>query len=961
MADHLYKFGPYVLNPQNRVLRRQNDVIALTAREFDTLLAIVRRLGNPIDKSELLQEIWPENPGAHESNVTTQVRAIRKKVGKDQSGEHYIRNISNRGYFISGVSALDEEENGASEKPSHEQHPAPSSTSPFKLKLKWLIAGITVAALAAAYFIWSVEEHRKVVRLAVAVLPFRAYPDDPASRNLADVVSEMVRTELGAARNIRVVSGEEVARAAANLSLAPNVGPSKAALDRIHDFLDNQYFVIGSVTRINQPPEIRLDVKIEAVGTGEVLGSDSFTASESSLFDLVARSGVLLRTRFGVRELSLSEAASVRGEFPANMDAAKLFVSGLAALHAFEPLQAREYLETAAERDSHSAVIFAALAEAWSALGYEARARTAGRKAFDLSGNLSRENQLSIEGRYREFAKEWPRCIEVYRALWTYFPDDLDYGLRLARSQIAAGNGSEANGTLSEMRKLAAPYRDDPRIDMVQAEAAENRGDYQEEIDAAESAVRKGLRRGNRWLVARAQLRLCWALDYLAKDGQRQQAQRLAEEAEQTLKNLGDKGGQALAVKNIADVVDDGGNHVAAVPIYQRAVAAFLEVGSKTGAAVSLNNMAYALKDQGDLAGAQVGFQRSAAMCRELGDKGREAQALNGLAGILYRQGQLAEAQQIYEEALARFRDSDQQDRAATVLNNLAGVLKDEGRLPEAEKRFEEALGVATSKKNQTAIARALGNLGDLALLRGELTAAQQYFERQLKIGDEIHEQKQRGYALYGLGFVLWERGDSEHANERLRQAFKVRQEAGERDLLLETRLGQADIATRNPTTDVLAEARQLADDFHKEERPDQQALADAFLIRAAVGLTPTNLQVSRDAAVELKKLRPHIQDYSIQLAVRSSLGQFNAAIGNAKSANEDLRSVIRDAAAGSYTVYELESMLLLSQLETGPGDRVRLLEEVYRRASLKGLGRIAQEAMSLIPAPPRGPARSAK
>ena len=51
---------------------------------------------------------------------------------------------------------------------------------------------------------------------------------------------------------------------------------------------------------------------------------------------------------------------------------------------------------------------------------------------LDLSKSLPQEERLLIEGRYRETIEDWPKAAEIYRSLWGLFPDNLDYGLRLA-------------------------------------------------------------------------------------------------------------------------------------------------------------------------------------------------------------------------------------------------------------------------------------------------------------------------------------------------------------------------------------------------------------------------------------------------------------------------------------------------------------------------------------------------
>ena len=64
---------------------------------------------------------------------------------------------------------------------------------------------------------------------------------------------------------------------------------------------------------------------------------------------------------------------------------------------------------------------------------------TRGRKSkpgrpTNWSTNLSREERLVVEGRYREIDHEYDKAIEIYRTLFMLFPDNLDYGLKLARS-----------------------------------------------------------------------------------------------------------------------------------------------------------------------------------------------------------------------------------------------------------------------------------------------------------------------------------------------------------------------------------------------------------------------------------------------------------------------------------------------------------------------------------------------
>src|SRR5581483_8347674 len=120
-----------------------------------------------------------------------------------------------------------------------------------------------------------------------------------------------------------------------------------------------------------------------------------------------------LRQKLGIGSLSESDVSTLRASVPANPEAARLYAEGLAKLRVFENIDARDLLQRAVLRDPKHAPTHAALASAWSQLGYDAKAQGEAKQALDLSTNLSREERLSVEGRYHEFMLEWPKGSEV--------------------------------------------------------------------------------------------------------------------------------------------------------------------------------------------------------------------------------------------------------------------------------------------------------------------------------------------------------------------------------------------------------------------------------------------------------------------------------------------------------------------------------------------------------------------
>src|SRR5437870_5392522 len=87
------------------------------------------------------------------------------------------------------------------------------------------------------------------------------------------------------------------------------------------------------------------------------------------------------------------------------------------------------------------------------------------RSAAARPGPRRVEYRLLIEARSHRVNKEYAQVVEAYQALLAERPDDIDYGLELALAEDVAGDQAGALATLSSLRRLPEPCRDDPRID----------------------------------------------------------------------------------------------------------------------------------------------------------------------------------------------------------------------------------------------------------------------------------------------------------------------------------------------------------------------------------------------------------------------------------------------------------------------------------------------------------------
>jgi Tol biopolymer transport system component/DNA-binding winged helix-turn-helix (wHTH) protein len=106
---YIYEFGPFRLDAQKRVLLRDREPVKLFPKEFDTLLALVERGGEVLDKDDLMRKVWGETI-VEESNLSSNISHLRKLLGESHTQHPYIVTIPGRGYrFVAGVKqAFDE-------------------------------------------------------------------------------------------------------------------------------------------------------------------------------------------------------------------------------------------------------------------------------------------------------------------------------------------------------------------------------------------------------------------------------------------------------------------------------------------------------------------------------------------------------------------------------------------------------------------------------------------------------------------------------------------------------------------------------------------------------------------------------------------------------------------------------------------------------------------------------------
>jgi TolB-like protein/DNA-binding winged helix-turn-helix (wHTH) protein/Flp pilus assembly protein TadD len=210
----LYEFGPFSLDPQERILWRDGKALAVTPKVFDTLLFLVRNQGRVLSKDELLQEIWP-GTFVEEVNLAVNISTLRKLLGENPQDGRYIVTVSGRGYrFVAEVRETTAEErvDGKTDSSQDKLEEVPPSTLRLRPNgRRWVVAGAVVLLLLAGIgsYLWRQHHARQLAAAidpSIAVLPFADLSRGKDQEYFSDGLADELTNDLEKIRGLKVIA-----------------------------------------------------------------------------------------------------------------------------------------------------------------------------------------------------------------------------------------------------------------------------------------------------------------------------------------------------------------------------------------------------------------------------------------------------------------------------------------------------------------------------------------------------------------------------------------------------------------------------------------------------------------------------------------------------------------------------------------------------------------------------------
>jgi eukaryotic-like serine/threonine-protein kinase len=831
------------------------------------------------------------------------------------------------------------------------------STGPATLRRrKRRIAGVTAAVVLAAAAAWLLTRYVRIgpepspapaasaPRRAIAVLGFRNLAGKPEDAWVSTALSEMLTTELAAGEKLRAIPSEDVARMKSDFGLADADTLGKETLARVRRNTGADLVLLGSYLAIG-PEEggpIRLDLRLQDTVAGETIAVVSEKGSTADFDALATRAGAQLRDKLELPAVSSADAAAVKASLPSSPEGARLYAEGLARLRVFDEVAARDLLERAVAAEPNHALAHSALAAAWSGLGYDAKALEESKKAYELSTDLSRETRLLIEGRYRAMSNEWPKAVEIYRSLFTFFPDNLDYGLQLARAQTRSGEPGDALATITALEK-AFP-NDGARVALAEAETARTISEFTRAEKAAIRAATLAEANGARLLAGTARLNQGIALRNL---GDPKGALAIYDQARRLFSEAKDPAGLASTINGMGNCKYDLGDLPGARQSYEEVLRIYRDVGNRRGEAGALGNIANVIGDQGDLAGGVRMAEQSLAIFQQIGDRAGEAEQLNNIGAALVMIGDIRGSRALFAQVVPIHEELGDEGALAIALTNIGELEMVDSNTAAAEKSFSRALQIFRDSGQKSKAVYPLVGLAGVEFETGDLASAKAMLAEGLQISREVDDKHEAAFALSGQGTVALAEDRIADARRAFDEARQIRTTIGEAGAAEQSRIDLARVAlAEEDFAAAQALAGAAATELEKQKIPDDQAVALAVLARAlAAGGKRGDAE---RALAKARTLAGKSQNDGTRREVLLASATVRAAQGDAAGAAKNLGEAAARAREKGLIAWPLEARLVQGRIlaASGATEPARaVLAEVEKEAAARGFRRIAKKA----------------
>jgi eukaryotic-like serine/threonine-protein kinase len=462
-VKHLLEFGPFRIDPEQRLLLRDQQPVPLSPKAFDLLLVLTQHGGQVVLKDDLMKTLWPDT-FVEESNLGQHVFQLRKALGERPQDHTYIVTVPGRGYrFAQTVREVAEIEPKKDELEKGEAQIAVATRSLARVVIErdrgkdlrlWLAIGCMFAAIIIAVGVyWRSHQKPKLTEKDTIVLAdFDNKTGDPV---FDGTLRQGLSAQLEQSPFLNLLSDQRTRQTLALMAQPKNSPLTPETAREVCQRTASTAVLDGSIAQIGT--RYLLTLKAMNCSTGESLASAEADASDKNhVLDAMGEIASEIRGKLG-ESLSSVQKYDVSPEnvTTPSLDALKAYDLAHQAQVANLAAESVPLYERAISLDPNFAMAYIGLGISDFNLGENSNAAENAQKAYELRERLSEREKLGIElvydalvtGNFEAALKADLLCTHIY-------PHDARVLINLADFYTYLGEYEKSLSAAQEAEKL---------------------------------------------------------------------------------------------------------------------------------------------------------------------------------------------------------------------------------------------------------------------------------------------------------------------------------------------------------------------------------------------------------------------------------------------------------------------------------------------------------------------------
>ncbi|HET9533699.1 MAG TPA: winged helix-turn-helix domain-containing protein [Blastocatellia bacterium] len=466
-----YKFGPFCVDSEKRVLLREGEAVPLAPKAFDTLLILAQHPGEVLEKDRLIEMLWPDSI-VEEGNLTVNISAIRRALGESPNERKYIVTIPGKGYKFAADLSDDTSDlilarytkstvvigdEGESQEVKQKQEglatASLSSTGRRKIVYTGVAVAILVVGVAGLYYLRLAPGSTvstPPVR-SIAVLPFKPLVADHRDESLEMGIADTLIAKISHISEIAVRPLGSVRRYG-GLEQDPLDAGRQLGVEAVLD---------GTIQRAGD--RVGVTARLIRVADGGQLWQGRFDAPFTDIFSV--QDSISQKVAGSLRaKLTSAEETRLASHYTENVEAYQLYLRG--RYHALkrtlpETQKAISYFQHAIALDSSYALAYVGLADAYlSSLAADLppnkflpQARDAAQRAVEIDDTLA-DAHAELGFIIFWYDWDWDASEKQFRRALELDPNNANAHLFYAHMLSNTGRHAEALAEAKRAREL---------------------------------------------------------------------------------------------------------------------------------------------------------------------------------------------------------------------------------------------------------------------------------------------------------------------------------------------------------------------------------------------------------------------------------------------------------------------------------------------------------------------------